>query len=491
MNLTFMASTSEAIQVVRDYVGPTLQILIGLAGLASVFFITYGGFIYMTSRGQPDKLDSAKRIIKNALIGLVIVIGAAALTAILTGAIQPSSSPASASLPKLEAIEPNSSGNGLVDVLISAITGLLGNIIQTIATPFLLSLNFFTKGTPLMTQNPSVFNMWLAMVGIADVLFVLVIVLIGFKVMSMNTLGLDEIDLKHLLPRVAIIFLLLNISIFMIDGIIEISNVLINAVNKLGSSSSVWDTLMLVFKEQSGQSVAALLIMLVFLIFSIILLVFYITRLVGLFIGAVLSPLVILLWLIPGFRDFSETAIKTYLTTIFTLFIHVIILLLASSLFTGMSKTTGNDIPNVLIATVTGLATIIALLKTQGFMMQLSYVNTGARSVRQLGTQFVNGVSYLGSKGGAAVKSGSNIVNGVVKGGSSTNRSSASKSSSSAGSSADSSYKRPPTVVAYKPNSQTGRTTRAPAVNNKPLVTVRKVPAKKTSTPSAMKEKKI
>ncbi|PKL31009.1 hypothetical protein CVV43_04500 [Candidatus Saccharibacteria bacterium HGW-Saccharibacteria-1] len=485
MNLSFMASASEAIQVVRDYVGPTLQILIGLAGLASVFFITYGGFVYITSRGQPDKLANAKHIIKNALIGLVIVIGAATLTSILTGAIQPSASPAGANLPKLEAIEPQSSGNGLVDVMISAITGLLNNIIQAIATPFLISLDFFTKSTPLMTQNPSVFNMWLVMVGIADVLFVLVIALIGFKVMSMNTLGLDEIDLKHLLPRVALIFLLLNISIFMIDGIIAISNVLIDAVNKLGGDSSVWSTLILVFKEQTGQSVAALLIMLVFLIFSIILLVFYITRLVTLFIGAVLSPLVILLWLIPGFRDFSETAIKTYLTTIFTLFIHVVILLLASSLFTGMAKASGSDVPNVLIAMVTGLATIITLLKTQGFMMQLSYVNTGARSVRQLGSQFVNGVSYLGGKGRAATSAvSSKVGSGVTN---ARNRISSSKGG--AVSSGGSSYNKPPTIVQYKSKSETGKTTRAP-VNNKPLVTVRKVPANKTSTAKSIKEKK-
>lgn len=190
MNLSFMASASEAIQVVRDYVGPTLQVLIGLAGLASVFFITYGGFVYITSRGQPDKLANAKHIIKNALIGLVIVIGAATLTSILSGAIQDNNLQNNSNLPKLEAIEPNSSGNALIDVVINAITGLLINISQTVAEPFLQSLDFFTKSTPLMTQNPSVFNLWLVMVGIANTIFVIVIALIGFKVMSMNTLGL-------------------------------------------------------------------------------------------------------------------------------------------------------------------------------------------------------------------------------------------------------------------------------------------------------------
>jgi len=116
----------------------------------------------------------------------------------------------------------------------------------------------------------------------------------------------------------------------------------------------------------------------------------------------VLSPLVILVWLVPGFRDFSETAIKTYITTIFTLFVHVVILMLAASLFTGMSSTSGNNVPDTLMAMIVGLATIMALLKTQGVMMQFSYVSGGARNARKLGGQFMNGVSYMTGKGKVA-----------------------------------------------------------------------------------------
>lgn len=68
------------------------------------------------------------------------------------------------------------------------------------------ALGFFTKATPLMAQNSSVFNLWLAMVGITDVLFVVVIALLGFHVMSAASLGFDEIEIKHLLPRIGLIF---------------------------------------------------------------------------------------------------------------------------------------------------------------------------------------------------------------------------------------------------------------------------------------------
>ena len=404
-SLSLVADSSGAITTMRDWVVPIMQALVGLAGLASVAFIVYGGLLYISSRGSPDKLDSAKRVLKNALIGLVIVLGAATLTTILNGAVSHNTPPSSATLPSLNAIEPQPASNGLIEILINAIVGLLSIIIQTVATPFLSALDFFTEGTPLMSENPTVFNFWLAMVGITDVLFVVIVALLGFKVMSASVFGLDEIEFKHLLPRVALIFVLLNSSIFIIDAIIGLSNALISAVAQIGGAASVWDTLVKVVGDSGGQGVAALLIMLVFIIFSVILLVYYVGRLVALFIGAVLSPLVFLLWLVPGFRDFSETAMKTYITTVFVLFVHVVILQLAASLFTGMSVVSGNDIPNTLIAMVTGLATVIALLKTQGLMMQFSYVSLGPRSMRQLGSTFMNGVSYIGGRGKAAVTS--------------------------------------------------------------------------------------
>lgn len=206
MSLSLMADSSGAISTMRDFVAPTMQILIAIASIVSVLFIIYGGILYTTSSGRPEKLDQAKRVLKNALIGVVIVIGAGTLTAILNGAMTHTQAPSSAVLPNLQAIEPDSQTSGLIDVLINAIVGLLNTIIQTLATPFLGALDFFTKSTPLMVDNPSVFNFWLAMVGIADVLFVIVVALIGFHVMSASALGLEEIDFKHLLPRMLFIF---------------------------------------------------------------------------------------------------------------------------------------------------------------------------------------------------------------------------------------------------------------------------------------------
>ena len=423
--LITLADASSAASVMRSFVAPVVSTLCIMASLVCAFFLTTAGYQYMTSSGKPDRLEHAKHVMRNALLGLVTVLAAAVLTTILTHAYAGSGAALNAKLPTLTTLQPAPVSNGLVDVLIKAITGLLNNIIQSIAEPFLKALTFFTTSTPLMADNSAVFNLWLAIVGITDVLFVLVVALLGFHVMSAATFGFDEVEFKHLLPRIGLIFLLVNSSIFAIDGVIELSNAMIHAINAAGPSASVWDVLTAVVKQAGSQGVAALLIMIAFLIFAVILLIYYVGRLVTLYLGAVLSPVILLLWLVPGFRDFSESAAKMYLTTVFVLFVHVVILVLAASLFAGLVVGSPTHTPDTLMAMVVGLATLVALLKTQGVMMQLSYVSVGPRSARKLGGQFMTGVSYLGGKGktvATTVNNRKDSTNGQSSGGKSGKR---------------------------------------------------------------------
>jgi hypothetical protein len=62
-----------------------LDIIIRIAGLVAVAFVVYGGILYVTSRGEPDKAKKAMGTIINALIGLVIAVVAAAFVAFLGG----------------------------------------------------------------------------------------------------------------------------------------------------------------------------------------------------------------------------------------------------------------------------------------------------------------------------------------------------------------------------------------------------------------------
>lgn len=249
-----------------------------------------------------------------------------------------------------------------------------------------------------MSGNSSVFNLWLIILAIADVLFILVVILLGFHIMSASSLGLDEIEFKHMIPQLILIFVLMNSSIFIIDGFIQLSNGMITALRAGFGTSDVWDSLKQVAASSKDMKLAALLIFILFIVLSVILLIYYILRIVILYIGAVLAPLVLLIWLIPSFKDFAVNALRTYLTTVFVLFIHVVILALAASIFIGMLQNDPNKALDPVMSTLVGVATLLALLKTQNAVSSLVLASSGARSARRLGGQFMHGMNYTASR---------------------------------------------------------------------------------------------
>ena len=393
-----MADAINASQTMRSFINPLIITLGVIAGLVAAGFLVNGGIQMMTSAGKPEQLSQAKIIIRNALIGLALVIASVTVTSILTTTYKASGNTTTSDMPKLAEVKPAESSGNLVDVLVNATIGLLRNIIETAATPFIGALSYFTTQTPMMAKNASVFNLWLIILAIADVLFILVVILLGFHIMSAPSLGFDELEFKHMVPQLIVIFILMNSSIFLIDTIIGLSNGMIQALQAGFASTDVWQTLS---KVASGNvatmQLAALLIFIVFIILSVVLIIYYILRLVTLYIGAVLSPLLLMLWLVPSFKDFVATAFRTYLTTIFVLFIHVVILALAASILLGMSSGENGALDPIMSMFV-GIATILALLKTQSVLSQFAYVSTGARAMRKLGGQFTNGVSTMTTK---------------------------------------------------------------------------------------------
>lgn len=77
-----------------DMVSSAIQWVIGVAGLVSAIFIVIGGVSYMTSSGEPAKLEKAKKTILYAVIGLAIVALAEIITAFVTNIIKDASTQA-------------------------------------------------------------------------------------------------------------------------------------------------------------------------------------------------------------------------------------------------------------------------------------------------------------------------------------------------------------------------------------------------------------
>jgi hypothetical protein len=51
-----------------------INIALALAGLIAVLFLVIGGFRYITAGGNEDHTESAKKIIMNAVIGIIVII---------------------------------------------------------------------------------------------------------------------------------------------------------------------------------------------------------------------------------------------------------------------------------------------------------------------------------------------------------------------------------------------------------------------------------
>jgi len=60
----------------RTIAARVINIVMLVLGVLAVGLIIYGGFIWMTSNGAEDKIEKAKKILKNSVIGLVIILSA-------------------------------------------------------------------------------------------------------------------------------------------------------------------------------------------------------------------------------------------------------------------------------------------------------------------------------------------------------------------------------------------------------------------------------
>lgn len=56
-----------------------IQAALVIVGYIAAFFVIKGGFLYIMSQGEPSNIESAKKSIANALIGLIIALLSAAI----------------------------------------------------------------------------------------------------------------------------------------------------------------------------------------------------------------------------------------------------------------------------------------------------------------------------------------------------------------------------------------------------------------------------
>jgi hypothetical protein len=78
-----LAATGD-VSSVENFIRSVIKVMAGLAGLVATGFFVVGGFSYITSSGNPEHLDRAKRTIMFSAMGLSITIAAFVISNIVT-----------------------------------------------------------------------------------------------------------------------------------------------------------------------------------------------------------------------------------------------------------------------------------------------------------------------------------------------------------------------------------------------------------------------
>ncbi|BFD25347.1 MAG: pilin [Candidatus Parcubacteria bacterium] len=74
---------------VESYLGQVLTVIFSILGLIFFVLIIYAGFLWMTAQGNDSKVGEAKKVLTNAIIGLVVVLASYAISYFVFSALTP------------------------------------------------------------------------------------------------------------------------------------------------------------------------------------------------------------------------------------------------------------------------------------------------------------------------------------------------------------------------------------------------------------------
>jgi heme/copper-type cytochrome/quinol oxidase subunit 2 len=86
-NSSLPGGQSAANNTVGWWVGNYINVFLAVVGIIAVAYLIYGGFRYMTSGGNEEAAESAKKIITNSIIGLVVIILSYIIVTVIINAI--------------------------------------------------------------------------------------------------------------------------------------------------------------------------------------------------------------------------------------------------------------------------------------------------------------------------------------------------------------------------------------------------------------------
>ncbi len=74
-------------QSFTDLINKVLEVILLLGTPIVVFFFIYAGFTFVTSRGDPKRLDAAKSMFMWTVVGAFLVLGARVILSLVSGTV--------------------------------------------------------------------------------------------------------------------------------------------------------------------------------------------------------------------------------------------------------------------------------------------------------------------------------------------------------------------------------------------------------------------
>ncbi len=87
LEITARAAGFPEPKSIPEIIGAIIGIVLSFLGIIFLCLIIYGGFVWMTSGGNEIKVLKAKNILRNSIIGLIIILSAYSITRFVIGAV--------------------------------------------------------------------------------------------------------------------------------------------------------------------------------------------------------------------------------------------------------------------------------------------------------------------------------------------------------------------------------------------------------------------
>lgn len=72
----------------REVISRLIQAILGISGSIALLMFVYGGFLWLISAGEPEKVKKGKEVMKWAVLGLVVIVGAYTIVRAIVSALE-------------------------------------------------------------------------------------------------------------------------------------------------------------------------------------------------------------------------------------------------------------------------------------------------------------------------------------------------------------------------------------------------------------------